>query len=379
MRCVIVVALLLGIVLATAPVAAEDRITYISQPETVAVFLNDIAYVQDHVTLPGDADVQIILPPNIYQDTLIVHENGERLPVYRISRRDGQVVLQWDSSGEAEVRDITLGYLLPGLSWKPTYDMLLAAETDAETVQLDFYAEITNTTLTLDAVNVKLVAGRVDTSQVIDSTSSVTVNQYVAGYDDSTGGVTLNAGAVTIQHVYDAGQISATPSETIYISLLQAELPARRVILWNAPVDLQPTVIYKVRNTSEVPLAEGIVRSYQNNLFIGSDFVETTPLGSEGSITVGGLQDVRVRRAESVSAIDNAPDRFDTQHEVTLTLNNFSDRDIQIDVVDAWPPESSDFQFSLEPVREAGNLFRWQVTLAPGETLVIDYEFKATY
>ena len=50
-------------------------------------------------------------------------------------------------------------------------------------------------------------------------------------------------------------------------------------------------MIHKVRNTTDLPLAEGIVRVYQDDLFQGSDFIETTPVGSEGSVTIGSLPD----------------------------------------------------------------------------------------
>ena len=41
-------------------------------------------------------------------------------------------------------------------------------------------------------------------------------------------------------------------------------------------------MIYKVNNDSEIALSEGIVRSYQDGLFIGSDSMEFTPIGKLG-------------------------------------------------------------------------------------------------
>src|SRR5690606_39083489 len=119
-------------------------------------------------------------------------------------------------------------------------------------------------------------------------------------------------------------------------NLLSRDFPARRVIVWNADADIQATVIYKVRNDSEMPLAEGMVHTYKDDLFTGSDFVETTPLGGEGSITVGGLQDVRVSRAQSSTLITETFFADDTLYEVELNMTNFSEDPIQIEVVDKW-------------------------------------------
>ena len=65
---------------------------------------------------------------------------------------------------------------------------------------------------------------------------------------------------------------------------------------------------------------------------VDQDIYLRTPIGSEGSITVGHLQDVRVKRAQTQSAIDMG--RFDYRYEVTLTIENFTDTTVHMDVVD---------------------------------------------
>ena len=361
-------------VIVPSPALASDQITYVSQPEIVMIFLNNVALARDAITLAGDADVKIVLPQGVFQDTLILREGGQRVGHYSINRDSGQVILSMTTSSEADVREVTLEYLFSGLSWKPTYDMWIVGE---EAVQMDFLVEIQNQALALEDVEVRLVAGRVDTAQQVDAVSTVTANQYIAGYVETEGAPPPGVvGPVTIQHVYESENISAAVGDTVYATLLQREFPARRLILWNAPIDAQAQVIYKVGNDSSLPLAEGIVRSYQDDLFIGSDFIEVTPVGGEGSVTVGGVQDLRVNRAESQRFIENAPDRFDQLHEVTLTLSNFSDEPIDMEVVDRRFPEAIDFVYSDEPREEPDNLLRWAVTVPAGETATITYEFK---
>ena len=352
---------------------SDDRMSYTSQPDRLAVFLNNVAYAQDAVSLPGGTDVRVVLPDTVFPDTLILREDGERVPDYRLDRQTGQLAIKWQSATDSALRDVTLEYLLSGVTWRPTYDMWLGADTD-ETVDLDFFAEIGDNALRLDDVETQLVAGLVDLASAIDVVSELSANQKTAGSFDDSGIVASPAGQVDIQHVYDVGRITAEPGDTVYTQMVGETLPARRLHVWNAQASDQVTVIYKVKNESQEPFAEGVVRSYQDGLFIGSDFIELTPVGSEGSVTVGHLQDVRVKREESRTAIDLG--RFDYFHEVELTVENFTPTTVHLDVVDHRRPEAEDLQFSMRPQMETGNLMRWQIAVEPGEEMVTTYEFK---
>lgn len=369
MKRFVIFMLLMVVGVAASPVLADDQITYVSKPDELAIFLNNIAFARDTLTVVGGNDALIVLPQQIFQDTLIVREGEERTAKYRINANSGQIILYLDSSDAT--RDITLEYLMSGLSWQPSYDMWVLDEAN---VHMDFFAEIQNPSLSLDNVKTTLIAGRVDTSQQVGAVSTITTNQYIAGYVDGTDSRS-STGPVTIQHIYDLGELTAEPGDSIYTSLLQTDLPARRLLLWNAYSDIQATVIYKVSNTSELPLAEGVVRSYQDGLFIGSDFIEQTPIGSEGSVTVGGLQNLRVNRAESTSQVVKGVFNSDTRYEVTLTLSNFSDGAVDVQIVDYWNTYAQNFKFSQEPERTPDNLFRWDVSIPAGETITITYEY----
>lgn len=374
-RLIIILAALL--LMSAIPAFADDRITYVSQPEAVTIFLNNIAFVQDSFSLAGGSDLEIVLPEQIYPDTLILYENGARVPSYTLSRSTGALTLKPDSSASAEVREITLEYLIYGLNWKPNYDMAIAEE--SEQVHFAFYAEISNSIFPMDDVDVTLAAGRVDIAQPISGAAAPSSNQYIAGYDDTgTSQGVLSAGAVTIQYQYPLGNLTVSPGDTLYRQVLETDFAARRILLWNANSDQQVSVIYKVNNDSEIALSEGIVRSYQDGLFIGSDSMEFTPIGSEGSVTVGHLQDVRVNRAESSTYQDSTFNNRDYLHEITLTMSNFGGDDIQIEVVDRYPADAIEFEYSTEAQRDAGNLLRWLVTIPAGETKTISYRFKGT-
>ena len=364
-------ALLIASAAGATAAQGDDQISYTSQPDRVAVFLNNAAYARDEVPLPGGVDVRIILPSTVYPDTLVLRENGRRVSNYRLDYQTGQPAIKWQSATDSELRNVTLEYLLGGVSWRPTYDMWLGADAD-ETVDFDFFAEISDSALRLDEVATQLVAGMVDLSNPIAPMAELSANQKLAGFDDGYV-VSAATGQVDIQHVYEVGNVTAEPGDTVYAQMVGETLPARRLHIWNAPTDGQVTVIYKVTNDSEQPFAEGVVRSYQNGLFIGSDFVELTPVGSEGSITVGHLQDVRVKREQTQSAISQG--KYDYQYAVELTIENFTPTTVHMDVVDYLPPNGEQLQASTDPQLEAGNIMRWPISVEPGDEMVISYEY----
>ncbi len=383
-----VVSSLAAALLAVAPAgsvtaAAGDQVSYTSAPDQVAIFMNGIAYAQDSLSLPSGLDARVVLPDTVFADTLVLREDGRRVARYRIDRSTGSPVVEWQAApdatttGDDGLREVTLEYLLAGVGWSPAYDMWLGAETD-ETVGFDAFAEISNAALPMEDVATRLVAGRVDPSQMVDAVSQITANQVIAGYEDPLAAplvpVAAPTGAMDIQHVYDVGDVSAEPGDTVFVSLFEGSLPARRLHLWNAQTDDQVSVIYKVRNDSDVPFAEGIVRSYQDDLFIGSDFMELTPVGGEGSITAGFLPDVRVSRAESRAALSTGG--FGYQDEVELTITNLGTVPVELEVVDQVPPEAQALEATVEPERTPGNLLRWQIMVEPSSELVIGYEYK---
>ena len=370
---VISTSILVGAAAGAASAGIDDAISYTSAPDRVAVFLNNVAYARDEVALPGGVDVRIVLPQTVYPDTLVLRENGERVSNYRLNWSTGQPTIKWQSATATDLRDISMEYLLGGVSWRPTYDMWVGADAD-EIVGFDYFAEITDSSLELEDVDTQLVAGMVDLSRPIAPAAELSANQKIAGFEAADAlVVTAPVGQVDIQHTYDIGLLTADPGDTIYSQLVGQELPARRLHLWNAQTDQQVTVIYKVKNESDQPFSEGVVRNYQDGLFIGSDFIELTPVGGEGSVTIGHLQDVRVKREQTQAAIDMG--RFDYRYETTLTIENFTDTTVHMDVVDYFPPHAEELKSSIEPQLEPGNLMRWPISVEPGDEMVITYEY----
>jgi hypothetical protein len=359
--------------LMAVPITAHaQQLQVVSQPDRIHVFQNNMAYVQDTLSLPGGADVELVLPAAALVDTLILLENGERVANYRV-RRDNAITIGWQSTSSDGLREITAAYLMQGLSWQPKYDMVIHDETAS--ASFDFFAEIQNTAFDLDEVEMFLVAGSVGTSQILDGSIARSFNQtFVDEQYGDYGGAQPAISNVTIQHIYALGTVHVLAQETLYSRIVSGELPVRRVLLWNAQSDTQITVIYKVKNETDQPFAPGIVRSYREGLILGSDGIERTPIGSEGSVTVGTLPDVRVARDQSSEQI-NRNNYFDTRRTVTLEMANFGDETITLEVIDFSAENAIEFEFADEPSREPGNVLRWVFTLEPGETRETTYSY----
>jgi len=203
----------------------------------------------------------------------------------------------------------------------------------------------------------------------------MTITQSNVGYfNEADQAATTVGGAVEIAYVYPLGTQSLEPGETLRWNLAAGDLDARRLLVWDARVGQRVDVIYKVNNSTEVPFVEGSVRAYQDGLYVGEDPIEWTPVGSEGSVTVAGLSNVRVRRTESVEMLGNArDDRY--QHEVILAVTNHGDEAVDLTVLDEWNTYGFDYVYSAEPVRQGNNVLRWEVSVPSGETLEITYSF----
>lgn len=370
-------------------------ISYASRPDEAALYLNDLVFVRDTAQLPA-GDLRVLLPPGTFPNTLILTENGARVRSYRITPQGADVyysqasfrygsasygmggqayALTWESAVVGDTRTITLEYLMTGAHWSPTYDMTLL---DDQSVALAFFAEIENSALMLEGASLYLVAGRVDLSQQVNLVSQMTFNQYAVGYADTP--VTLpdlGVGAISLQHIYPLEAVTAEPGDLLYVNLADATLPARRLLVWNAASEQEVDVIYKVTNATAVPFAEGVVRVFEDALFRGSDFIETTPVSSEGSVTVGSVPDVRVRRTLSSEYEGGATSYY--LHTVQLEVSNFSPGELTLSILDQWLEEAWQFEYSLEPERQPDNLLQWEVTVGSGETLTITYSFRTKY
>ncbi len=387
----LILVLIALLVASVAPVAAAEDVSirYESQPDEVALYLGDLAYARDSVSLPP-GEVTVTFPSTVVADSLVVSENGERVRVLRFHNRaaPAPAVDAWSSStlitteaGPLEVswpseapapREVVLESVARGAGWRPVYDMLVL---DEENVRFSFSAEITDYALPLEETHVRLVSGMIGSADGSVYNAMMTVAQNNLGYQNVVDAAQPQAEQISAHHVYDLGPLTVMPGEMVRVSMVDETLGARRIIAWDTRQGERTDVVYKVANTSELPFAEGFVRAYQDGIYLGSDAIEWTPVGSEGSVTVAGMSDVRVRRKESVEELAERSGYNEYYHEVTLEIGNYSGEDIEITVLDEWLNYAVEFTFSDEPTRQPGNVLRWDLAVHAGERVTITYEF----
>ncbi len=407
--------LLLALAVISVPAVGQDQINYISQPDELTVFLNNVVFVRDNLRIPIGSETQIVLPAQVVADTITLRDESNNLPLYLISYETGQPVLtvRGDDSASADaIRNLTLEYItLSGISWKPLYTLRLNSDA-LEQVELGFFAAIQNDTFTLNDTRIHLSAGQVDVSGQPPVPAFVDTNQGFGDFQATATAPVITPSptvspqprpsptpdlvvspipdqgetvplSLTTQSVYELETLTAQPRETLYVELLTSVFPARQVLLWNAYNEAQASVIYKIRNTSDLPLTEGIVRTYQDGLFSGSDEIEYTPPGAEGSITIGPLRDVRVEREVTEISVpaqnSNDENGVDLRVEVTLKMTNFTTSALEMEVTDLFPAQASDFEFTTEPEQLGGNILRWLLTLPAGEIVTVTYAYRRPY
>lgn len=376
-----------------------DAMVYESVPDE-AVIYNGLVYARDTFDLPGGVQVRMLMPGGLLPDSLVIVENGERVSLFRfvggtvgaeapvsvepyvsssipaVDVGTSPRLVEWDSAAEGE-REVVLEYLVRGVSWKPVYNMTVL---DDEKVLYSYGVQITNGSLRLEGASLKLVAGMLGAEQY---TPQMTAAQQAVSWntawelegDVGNYGMGGEGGAsVSVHHVYDIGRQTVRRGETTYINLLTQELGYHKHYVWDTSMGQAVHLIYRVKNDSEWPFAEGLVRVYQEGIYMGADYVEWTPTGSEGSITVAAAADVRVKRAETVEKMKSRGD-YEYFHEVTLKLENFGDEALEITVIDRQHPSGVEFRFSDEPEEKPDNVLSWEVEIPAGGEKTVEYEF----
>jgi hypothetical protein len=184
------------------------------------------------------------------------------------------------------------------------------------------------------------------------------------------------SGTAGPHYLYPVGTIDSQPGDRLKIQIAETSPEARKILVWdtrNGQNRVQE--VYKITNNMDIPLAPGPVRVYRENVYIGSDPVEWTPAGGEGSVTLAGITGIRVQRRITEQYV-TANNYYNTgSYEVFLRLENYSGSAADLIILEQKNPYGNRFRYSENPEEQPGNVLRWEMQLDDDEKREITYRF----
>jgi hypothetical protein len=194
--------------------------------------------------------------------------------------------------------------------------------------------------------------------------------------------VTLN-----VHEIYDIEARRLEPGKMTCITLFDGQLDYSRHLVWDARQDRDVAgkvqVIYKVQNESGLPFAAGTVQMYEDDIFIGMDPMELTPIGSPGHITMGESMNFRVFRYQKDEHITErpagVPNWVDNKHTVTLEIRYFGEEPATLEILDTYRSYSGSIfrtegQKIVEDTRY-DNVLNFEADLKKGDKKTVEYVF----
>ncbi len=205
-----------------AAAQADDQISYTSQPDRVAVFLNNVAYARDSVTLPGGVDVRMVLPAERLR--------GHARPA-RERRARGELPPRLpDGPAGHQVAERHRQRAARDHAGVPPRRRQLAAHLRHVARRRRRTRRSTSTSSPRSADSSLRPRRRGDAAGRRHTSTSPAPSRPAPSCQPTRAGrlrrwrtsaaVAVPAGQVDIQHVYDIGTLTAEPGDTIYAQLV---------------------------------------------------------------------------------------------------------------------------------------------------------------
>ncbi len=303
-----------------------------------------------------------------------------------------RILVSWEDAGSGP-RNATMSYLSGGLSWKPQFIL----DVGADRTRFSYWAQVTNAMgMNLTGVRLRLVAGNINIMQQtqyprqewMSATQSVMSDE---GYGAVSGSLPQNI-KVEEYEVYDfPGRASIESGESAYLPVFDDYVEYRREYVWDARSSAdwrgyssydsddkagKVQRIYTLSNGGRT-WPYGVVSVYQDMMLTGQDTISWTPKGGEAKVTVGYAPDIEAKRRETVKAYYKRQSSYDQDynHMVSLKLRNYKPEAVQVLVMDAYPRDAHNFTATAGYLERPGNIIEWNVTLSPGQSREISYNY----
>jgi hypothetical protein len=366
-----------------------------SVPDEVVIYQGNIALVRDELKIYSGKEVKVILPPQAVPGTVEITDAGVRIPKYKYlakgnadcssSDQTGNLknLLTWNSD-KTGARNIQLTYMMQGVSWSPVYSMKIIND---QSVQFQYRVEIKNNTAASGIAKVKLVSGEIGSPKTGSgmfyrqmSNAQFKASAYDArsemGYSSGQSIPEIGATKISAHYVYDLPQVSLEKSGVTFVSLFDKKFSADKEYVWVTTTGDRVDIVYTLNNGANEPLAQGLVSVFDKGVFLGSDYIEWTPPGGKGHVTVGSAVDIQAEKTVDIEYDKTRNGRKEYKHKIKLAVKNFSKETRVVKVIDQKYPDGADVQFQVEPTKSGGNNTRmWIVTVPPQGEKSIDYSF----
>lgn len=189
--------------------------------------------------------------------------------------------------------------------------------------------------------------------------------------------------------VYTKKDLTVRRGERAIVTLFVKRIHYSHIYRWSPPEPMQHLLVLK--NDTDSAWTTGPALAVNDDQPLGEDLLKYTPRGGRAEFPVTTSVNVAHEKTESetdrqLKAHEPSPDKY--LDLVTLTgqlkLRNFETRDVDLIVTDQAPGKpisASDGgvlradPMQLQLLNRAGTV-RWQITLKPNETKVLEYKYE---
>jgi uncharacterized protein (TIGR02231 family) len=330
----------------------------------------------------------------------------------------------------------TLTYMLPGATWEPMHEV--RAENGSGKVAVASFAMITQTTgedwdsvalsvstqrstdtIRIPEVEAMMIGGGRSLGKAMSSAND-TFSIANANYEGqfTLWNTTINAGMLqsevdnnwriqkgrqarnvqvftvlqqqrgTTAHFPAAGkQMIRTDGRPVRVPIGGVQLTAQPKIVAAPEVSLNAVRIADLTHTGPQPLLPGKVQLFSSGAFLGTTDVDFVAPGESFSLFMGMAEQIKVSRTldKKASALNGTGKRKRIQASFIVTAENFSDKEVALQLSDRVPVSETDdvrvLNVKIMPTAKPDNkgLFKWDVTLGPKQTKEFRLEYTLDY
>ena len=289
-----------------------------------------------------------------------------------------------------------VSYLTAGLSWNTDYVMLLAD--DDKSASITAWVTLTNQSgAAFENANLRLIAGDVNTVQQAQPMMHRNMRVMAAGMAMMEDGAPMmEQRSFDEFHLYSvANPVSVGENQTKQIEMFSAQnvKTQRRYLVQGSgahvpvarnstdrgnPLPVQSQIIFETgkRNNLDLPFPRGVMRIYKkdgtNNIFVGEDNVNHTPINEEITLRSGNAFDITAFE-RMVSQRQINPQRMEFVKEITISNHKKEAVSVQFDenLWGNWTIKSD-----IKHTQINANSSRFDLEIPAGKSVVL--RFTAT-